>query len=136
MIVGTGVDIEEVARIEEAVTRHGRRFLERVFTAREIGYVEGTNQPYQRYAARFAAKEAGMKALGTGWDRGVRWLDLEVVNDGSGRPSLALHGRAAAIAGEMGCTAVHVSLSHTRHHAVAQVIFEKQEAGELIRGIH
>ena len=136
MIVGTGIDIEEVARIEEVLTRHGRRFLERVFTAREIGYVEQTRSPCQRYAARFAAKEAGMKALGTGWGQGVGWLDLEVVNEDSGPPSLALHGRAAVIAGEIGCTVVHISLSHTRHLAVAQVIFEKQEAGEPIRGIY
>ena len=76
MIVGSGVDIEEVPRIRAAIERHGRRFIERIYTSAEIAYVECKKNRFERYAARFAAKEAGMKALGTGWDHGVRWVDL------------------------------------------------------------
>lgn len=125
MIVGTGVDLEQVERIRGAIERHGRRFIERVFTPAEIAYVEQKKNRFERYAARFAAKEAGMKALGTGWDRGVRWVDLEVVHEAGGRPLLRLHGRAADIASEMRCTAISLSLSHTRENAMAQVILEK-----------
>ena len=98
MIVGTGIDVAEVARLEQAVTRHGQRFLERVFTAREIEYCERHKNRFERYAARFAAKEAGMKALGVGWRGGVRWRDLEVVNQRGGKPELRLSGVAARIA--------------------------------------
>ena len=98
MIVGTGIDIAEVDRISKAVERYGRRFIERIFTAGEIGYVDRKANRFERYAARFAAKEAGMKAIGTGWKRGVRWHDFEVANLASGKPTLRLHGQAAAIA--------------------------------------
>ena len=91
MIVGTGVDLAEVARIRASVERYGARFVQRVFTAKEIGYVERKANKYERFAARFAAKEAGMKALGTGWSRGVTWKDFEVANLPSGRPTLVLH---------------------------------------------
>lgn len=123
MIVGTGVDLERVDRIRAIIERHGRRFIERVFTAGEIAYAEGHKQPAESYAARFAAKEAAMKALGTGWDHGVRWVDVEIVRD-KGRPQLRFHGRAAEIAAELGCRAASVSLSHTRDNAIAQVILE------------
>ena len=125
MIVGAGVDIEQISRVRAAIEKHGQRFLDRVFTAREVAYAEGGNHRFERYTGRFAAKEAGMKALGTGWSQGIRWVDLEVVSGPNGRPSLVLHGRAAAIAGQLGCAAAHVSLSHTRDLAVAQVILEK-----------
>jgi holo-[acyl-carrier protein] synthase len=124
MIVGTGVDIERVDRIRAALERHGRRFLERVFTAGEIACVEGAKNRCERYAARFAAKEAAMKALGTGWDHGVRWVDVEIVREGSGRPALHFHGRAAEIAAELGCRSAHVSLSHSSDNAIAQVVLE------------
>ena len=93
MIVGTGLDLAQVDRIRAAVTRHGTRFLERVFTAREILYAESKANRFERYAARFAAKEAGMKAIGTGWRRGVTWHDFEVINLPTGRPTLHLRGR-------------------------------------------
>ena len=124
MIIGIGVDLEEVDRVREAIERHGRRFLERVFTAREIEFVEERANKFERYAVRFAAKEAAMKALGTGWSCGVSWLDCEIVNDADGRPHLELHGRAAAIANERGCTGRWVSLSHTHRGVVAQVVLE------------
>src|SRR6266436_782889 len=103
MIVGTGVDLCEVARIQKAIlSSHGQRLVERVYTPREIAYAERRPNRYERYAARFAAKEAGMKALGTGWRGGVAWQDLEVVNLSSGRPTLVFHGKAAERAQKLG----------------------------------
>lgn len=124
MIVGCGIDAVEVARIRRAGERFGRRFLERVFTAGEIAYVERKSNRWERYAARFAAKEAGMKAIGTGLRRGVRWRDFEVSNEPSGRPGLRLHGEAARIASRLGVRAVQLSLTHTRENAMAVVILE------------
>jgi holo-[acyl-carrier protein] synthase len=125
MIVGTGVDLAEVHRIRQSVERYGARFVQRIFTEREIAYVERKANRYERFAARFAAKEAGMKALGTGWRGGIQWKDFEVANLPSGRPTLLLHGVAERIAKAMGVTAIHVSLTHTETTALAYVIFEK-----------
>ncbi|GIU80462.1 MAG: holo-[acyl-carrier-protein] synthase [Bryobacteraceae bacterium] len=124
MILGTGIDLAEVARIREAVERYGTRFLERVFTPGEIAYVETKANRFERYAARFAAKEAGMKAIGTGWRGGVRWQDFEVRNRRSGRPELLLHGVAAEVARRMGVERIHLSLTHTETVAQAFVILE------------
>ena len=125
MIVGTGVDLCEVDRIEKAMTSsHGRRFRERVFTPREIAYAQRKANPYERYAARFAAKEAGMKALGTGWRGGLGWQDLEVINLPSGRPTLQFHRRAAEIAEKLGAVNVALSITHTAVQALAMVILE------------
>jgi holo-[acyl-carrier protein] synthase len=124
MILGMGVDLAEVNRIREAIERHGRRFIERIYTPGEIAYVEGKANKYERYAGRFAAKEAGMKAIGTGWKRGVRWRDFEVANLESGRPTLRLHGEAAKVAEAMGVKAVTLSITHTRELGMAQVILE------------
>lgn len=126
MIVGTGVDLCEVSRMEKALAApHGGRLRERVFTALEIAYAEGRGNRYESYAARFAAKEAGMKALGAGWRDGVGWRDFEVVNLPSGRPTLRLHGRAAALAAEMRVSKIELSITHTRQQALALVILEK-----------
>jgi holo-[acyl-carrier protein] synthase len=95
-----------------------------VYTTREREYCEKFKNKYERYAARFAAKEAGMKALGTGWRRGVRWVDLEVVREVNGRPTLALTGEAAKIAKELSVRHVALSITHTESQALAQVIFE------------
>ena len=124
MIVGSGVDLCEVQRIKDAIARHGRRFLERVYTEREIAYAERKANLYERYAARFAAKEAGMKALGTGWRAGLGWRDLEVTNLPSGRPTLTLHGRAAEIAQKLAVRNISLSLTHTAEQAMALVILE------------
>lgn len=125
MIVGSGVDLCEVARIRDAIGRHGRRFLERVYTEREIAYAERKANRYERYAARFAAKEAGMKALGTGWRGGVRWRDFEVTNLPSGRPTLQFHGKAAEYAQKLGVENISLSITHTSAQAMALVILEK-----------
>ena len=124
MIVGTGIDIAEVPRIRETIERFGDRFLHRVFTDGEIRYCESKANRFERYAARFAAKEAGMKALGTGWNFGVRWRDLEVSRKPGGRPTLLFHGRAAEFAAKLGATNVALSLTHTAEQAMAQVILE------------
>ena len=124
MIVGTGIDIAEVPRIREAIERHGRRFIERICTPGEIAYVDRKANRYERYAARFAAKEAGMKAIGTGWRHGVRWQDFEVVNLPSGRPTLRFHGVAAQVAERLGVRSVSLSLTHTAAQGLAFVILE------------
>ena len=124
MILGTGVDLAEVHRIRESVERFGDRFLNRIYTDRELAYARSKANLYERLAARFAAKEAGMKALGTGWRRGVQWKDFEVANLPSGRPTLLLHGQAGEIGRGMGVKAIHLSLTHTKETALAHVIFE------------
>jgi holo-[acyl-carrier protein] synthase len=102
---------------------HGTRLKQRVYTAREIAYAERKANPYERFAARFAAKEAGMKALGTGW-HGVAWRDFEVVNLPSGRPTLVFHGKAQEIAARLGVGNVSLSITHTGDQAMAMVILE------------
>jgi holo-[acyl-carrier protein] synthase len=124
MIVGTGIDIAEVPRIAEAIKRHGERFLRRVFTEGEMNYCESKANRIERYAARFAAKEAAMKALGTGWNHGVRWRDVEVCRAPGGRPTIVFHGEAARVAARMKAAYVALSLSHTAEQAIAQVILE------------
>ena len=124
MILGTGVDLAEVRRIRASVERYGERFVRRVYTPGEIAYVERKANKYERYAARFAAKEAGMKAIGTGWTSGVTWQDFEVANLPSGRPTLKLHGRAAAIAASLGVRAIALSITHTAELGMAYVILE------------
>ena len=123
-IVGLGTDLAEVERIAQSLARFGTRFTERIFTAQEIAYVERKANKAERYAARFAAKEAGMKAIGTGWQHGVKWHDFEVSNQASGAPRLALHGQAAAFAARLGARHVHLSLTHAQTLAMAIVILE------------
>jgi holo-[acyl-carrier protein] synthase len=124
MILGLGVDIAEVARMQAAIERRGERLLRRLFTERERAYCQRFRNKYERYAGRFAAKEAAMKALGSGWRRGVRWVDLEVVRQMGGRPTMMLHGEAKKIAERMGVKNIAMSITHTSEQAFAQVIFE------------
>jgi holo-[acyl-carrier protein] synthase len=124
MILGTGVDLAEVARIRDAIERYGDRFVRRIYTSGEIAYVERKANRFERYAGRFAAKEAGMKAIGTGWKGGVRWQDFEVSNLPSGRPTLRLHGEAARRAEKMGVKTIWLSITHTAELGMAHVILE------------
>ena len=124
MIVGTGVDLAEVPRIKASIERFGEKFIHRIYTPLEIAYVERKANKFERYAARFAAKEAGMKALGTGWRGGIGWRDFEVTNFPTGRPTLAFHGKAGEIAKKLGVRNVALSLTHTRDQAMALVILE------------
>jgi holo-[acyl-carrier protein] synthase len=133
MIVGTGIDICEVDRIQKAITSaHGRRLRERVYTPREIAYAESKANKWERYAARFAAKEAGMKALGTGWTGGLSWQDLEVANLPSGRPTLRLYRRAAEIATRLSVTKISLSITHTSQQAMAFVVLESAEPSQYV----
>jgi holo-[acyl-carrier protein] synthase len=124
MIVGTGIDIAEVPRIRQAIERFGGRFLQRIYTADEIRYCDSKANRVERFAARFAAKEAAMKALGTGWNHGVRWRDCEVVRLPGGRPTMTFHGKAGAFAARLGVRNAALSISHTAEQAIAQVILE------------
>ena len=126
MIVGTGIDIAEVERIAQSIDRFGRRFLERVFTPEEIRYCESKANKAERYAGRFAAKEAAMKAIGTGWNRGVTWHDVEVQRIPGGRPSIAFHNKAAEFFRNLGAVRAHLSITHTADQAMAQVILESE----------
>ena len=124
MIVGTGIDIEEVSRVRASIERFGNRFLHRIYTEGEIRYCDSKANRVERYAARFAAKEAAMKALGTGWSHGVRWRDCEVARMPGGRPTIKFHGEAGEIAARLGVKNAALSISHTTEQAIAQVILE------------
>jgi len=125
MVLGVGTDLIETKRIKESIDRYGERFLERVFTAGEIAYcMRKKKNAAESFAARFAAKEAGAKALGTGISRGVTWIELEVRREASGRPTLHLSGRAAELAKAMGVRRIQLSLTHSRELAMAVVVAE------------
>jgi holo-[acyl-carrier protein] synthase len=123
-IRGLGIDLVEISRVEALLARHEDRFLERVFTLGEIAQSQGRSNRAQHLAARFAAKEAAMKALGTGLDQGISWQDVEVMGDNAGAPQLQLHAAAAARAATLGITRWHVSLTHTDSAAAAVVVGE------------
>jgi holo-[acyl-carrier protein] synthase len=125
MIVAIGIDIIEVARVREVLARTPR-FRERVFTAAERAYCDNRGVvAAQHYAARFAAKEATLKALQTGWRGGISWHDVEIASYESGAPYLVLSGLVSELLAQSGASKAHLSLSHTTEHAIAQVILEK-----------
>jgi holo-[acyl-carrier protein] synthase len=125
MILGMGVDLAEVRRIERSVDRFGERFLTRVYTATERGYSMRKRNYAERLAGRFAAKEAGMKAIGSGWRHGVTWKDFEVVNEPGGKPALRLSGVAAEFALKLGARRISLSMTHTAGMALAVVVLEE-----------
>ena len=125
MVVGLGTDLMEIARIEASIERHGEHFLRRVFTEGEIAYCnQKKRNAAESFAARFAAKEAGAKALGTGISRGIAWKEIEVRRRQGERPELEFHGRAAERAKALGVTRVSLSLTHSRDMAMAVVVLE------------
>jgi len=125
MVLGLGTDLIETGRVQESIDRFGERFLERIFTAEEIAYCQRKKKnAAESFAARFAAKEAGAKALGTGISRGVSWKEFEVRRAVSGQPSLHLSGRAAELAESLGVRRVQLSLTHSRELAIAVVVVE------------
>jgi len=124
VILGIGTDLAEVPRIRRSIENYGDRFLQRVYTEREREYASRKANAAERFAARFAAKEAGMKAIGTGLRRGITWKDFEVVNEASGRPTLRLSGVAAQIAERLGVRRISLSLTHTAEMAFAVVVLE------------
>lgn len=124
MIVGSGIDLVEIERIQHSIDRFGGRFLNRVYTEAEQAYCLRKRNAAESFAARFSAKEAGAKALGTGIGFGVNWREIEVVREPSGRPTLQFHGRAAQIAQQLGATHAALSLTHTAQLASASVVLE------------
>ena len=124
MIVGLGLDIAEIDRIEAAIKRYGAPFIERLFTPQEVAYCESHRNRFERYAARFAAKEAAMKALGTGWRHGIRWRDIEVIRESGGKPTLRLEGVAQQFAARLGVQHIALTITHSGNFALAEVIFE------------
>jgi holo-[acyl-carrier protein] synthase len=124
MLLGLGTDLIETRRVEQSIDRFGDRFLERIFSPLEIAYCKRKKNAAESFAARFAAKEAGAKALGTGISRGVTWKDFEVKRETSGRPSLHLSGRAAELALAIGVKRIQLSLTHSRELAMAVVVVE------------
>ncbi len=129
MLVGTGIDLAEVGRIQKSIARFGDRFLDRIFTPGEKAYCLRKRNFAESFAARFAAKEAAAKALGTGISFGVTWLEIEVTREPGGRPGLRFHGRAAQLAARMGVSSAALSLTHTGELAMASVALESWPAG-------
>ncbi len=121
-IIGIGTDITECLRIARMIERHGELFINRVYTTGEIRYCQSRKQATQHWTGRWAAKEAVLKALGTGWRRGIRWRDIEILNEPSGRPKCSIHGGARDVAKQLGIAEMLVTISHCRTHATATAI--------------
>lgn len=121
-VVGIGTDIVECLRIAQMIERHGELFIERVYTPHEIRYCQSRKQATQHFAGRWAAKEAILKALGTGWRRGIGWRDIEVRNQPGGRPVVGLRGGARDVLEQLGIREMLISISHCRSHAVAYAL--------------
>lgn len=124
MIIGTGIDIVSVSKIEKIISHWGEKFIKRVFTEREIDYCSSKKRPAVYYAARFAAKESFVKAMGRGLVSGIGLKEIEVLKGERGKPVLEFYGKASALAKQMGVTRIHLSLTHTEEFAVAVVILE------------
>jgi holo-[acyl-carrier protein] synthase len=127
-ILGLGTDIVECLRIAQMIERHGELFISRVYTDHEIEYCRARKSATQHYAGRWAAKEAVLKALGTGWQRGMCWRDIEVRNDRSGAPSVILRGATREMQEQAGISRIHITISHCRCHAVAYAVAEGESA--------
>jgi len=121
-VTAHGIDLVECKRLGEVVERHGERFLRRVFTPGELAYCRRQRRPVEHLAGRFAAKEAVLKALGTGWRGGIAWTDVEVASAPSGQPRVELSGRCREIAEALGLSCILISISHTATHAIASAI--------------
>jgi holo-[acyl-carrier protein] synthase len=128
MVFGIGSDVVQISRINSLVKRWGNRFLQRVFTKREIEYCLQRKDPSPHLAVRFGAKEAFLKALGVGYREGIRWRDIEVLRQGSGRPEIHLHQQAKALCEHHSICGVHLSMSHDGNYGLAEVLLET-EAG-------
>ncbi len=121
-IIGIGTDIIEVLRIAQMIERHGELFINRVYTPDEIRYCQSRKMATQHFAGRWAAKEAILKAIGTGWRRGISWRDVEVLSAKAGQPAVSLHGGALEVAQGLGIEEVLISISHCRSHATAYAV--------------
>lgn len=125
-VVAHGIDMVDCARLQEMIDRHGQKFLDRIFTTLEQDYCRGKKRSVEHLAGRFAAKEAVLKVLGTGWRDGITWTDIEIRNSPSGQPSVRLTGRCRDIADEQGLAAVLISISHIGTHAIASAIGSRE----------
>lgn len=121
-IVAHGIDLVDCARIEEMVARHGERFIQRIFTAAEQAYAEANKNKIEKLAGRFAAKEAILKLVGTGWRGKIAWTDIEIVNNSSGQPEVTLGGEVEKIADKLGIKHISVSITHTANFAIASAV--------------
>ncbi len=121
-IIAHGIDLVDCPRIEEMIDRHGRRFIDRVFTAAEKAYADSNKDSIEKYAGRFAAKEAILKLMGTGWRGKIAWTDIEVVNNAAGQPEVTLDGEVKKIADGLGITHISVSITHTANFAIASAV--------------
>ena len=121
-VLGIGTDIIECLRIAQMIERHGEIFLQRVYTPREIEYCHRRKAATQHFAGRWAAKEAVLKAMGTGWSKGIKWVDIEVRNEMGGKPSIALGGVARELCADQGIADMMISISHCRHYAAAYAL--------------
>ncbi len=126
MIIGIGTDIQAIARVKEAIERSGEAFLKKVFSGEETAYCRTKRHWAQHFAVRFCAKEAFLKALGTGWSQGIRWIEVVVSKNGAGCPQIRLSGRAAELAASRGVDKIWVTLAHSDGYATATVILEAQ----------
>jgi len=126
MIIGIGIDLVEVDRLKRLVEKFGERFLTRVFTKKEINYCQSKSNSFQHFAVRFAAKEALLKAIGTGLRGGITWLEMEISNDKLGKPTILCHGKCYDILQKLQANDPILSLSHTEHYGIAVVILEQQ----------
>ena len=133
-VIAHGIDMVECARLRQAIDRHGQRFLQRVFTAAELEYCLARKRHVEHLAGRFAAKEAVLKVLGTGWATGISWTDVEIRNESSGRPCVHLAGRCRQIADELGLADVLVSISHVGTHAIASAVGSGEGPGLRLAG--
>ncbi len=121
-IVAHGIDLVDCPRIEAMVERHGKRFIQRVFTAAEQAYAEANKNGIEKLAGRFAAKEAVLKLMGTGWRGKIAWTDVEVINNSSGQPEVTLGGEVKKIAGKLGIKHISISITHTANFAIASAV--------------
>jgi len=121
-IVAHGIDLVDCPRIEEMINRHGERFIDRVFTVAEQAYADKNKNSVEKYAGRFAAKEAILKLMGTGWRGKIAWTDIEIINNNNGRPQVTLYGEVKSIADELGISQVSISITHTANFAIASAV--------------
>lgn len=126
-IIAHGIDLVDCPRIEDMIKRHGSRFIDRVFTATEQAYADANKDKVEKLAGRFAAKEAILKLMGTGWRGKIAWTDIEVVNNAAGQPEVALDGEVKKIADKLGIKHISVSITHTANFAIASAVALKQE---------
>jgi len=121
-IIAHGIDLVDCPRIEEMINRHGERFIDRVFTVAEKAYAEKNKNSVEKYAGRFAAKEAILKLMGTGWRGKIAWTDIEIINNKNGQPKVTLYGEVKSIADELGISQVSISITHTANFAIASAV--------------